>query len=230
MKRKYSYQKTADFFSQEENFDVLFFGSSHTIDGIFPMELWKDYGIVSYNLGNYSERIATTYYNMLLALEQSNPQLIVIDACFIENMEKIREDKKEHLYNMLDSYPISYTKYIAIKDLFNNENVLDNEINFLFNFSLYHSRWNELTEEDFRLEKNKEKGAETMINVSVPNKTSNFNDINVYNKKETVNMEYLRKIINYCQENEIEILITYLPYPATDEDIGASKYVQKNMR
>ena len=227
MKRKYSYQKTADFFSQEENFDVLFFGSSHTIDGIFPMELWKDYGIVSYNLGNYSERIATTYYNMLLALEQSNPQLIVIDACFIENMEKIREDKKEHLYNMLDSYPISYTKYIAIKDLFNNENVLDNEINFLFNFSLYHSRWNELTEEDFRLEKNKEKGAETMINVSVPNKTSNFNDINVYNKKETVNMEYLRKIINYCQENEIEILITYLPYPATDEDIGASKYVQK---
>ena len=227
MKRKYSYQKTADFFSQEENFDVLFFGSSHTIDGIFPMELWKDYGIVSYNLGNYSERIATTYYNMLLALEQSKPQLIVIDACFIENMDKIREDKKEHLYNMLDSYPISYTKYIAIKDLFNNENVLDNEINFLFNFSLYHSRWNELTEEDFILEKNKEKGAETMINVSVPNKTSNFNDINVYNKKETVNMEYLRKIINYCQENEIEILITYLPYPATDEDIGASKYVQK---
>lgn len=225
-KRKYSYEKTADFFNQDENFDVLFFGSSHTIDGIFPMELWNDYGIVSYNLGNYSERIVTTYYNMLLALKYTEPKLVVIDACLASSTEKIRNDKKEHLYNMLDSYPISYTKYEAIKDLFNNENVLDNEINFLFNFSLYHSRWNELTKEDFINDNNKAKGAETMISISTPNEMSNFNNVNTYSGKETINMEYLRKIITYCQENEIEVLITYLPYPATDEDIGVSKYVQ----
>src|SRR5699024_5750378 len=124
-----------------------------------------------------------------------------------------------HLYNMLDSYPISYTKYEAIKDLFNNENVLDNEINFLFNFSLYHSRWNELTKEDFIISKDYEKGAESRIAVSTPNQVSNFEKVPVYDEEETVNMEYLRKVIEYCQKNNIEILITYLPYPATDTNI-----------
>lgn len=190
------------------------------------MELWNDYGIVSYNLGNYSERIVTTYYNMLLALKYTEPKLVVIDACLASSTEKIRNDKKEHLYNMLDSYPISYTKYEAIKDLFNNENVLDNEINFLFNFSLYHSRWNELTKEDFINDNNKAKGAETMISISTPNEMSNFNNVNTYSGKETINMQYLRKIIEYCKENKIEVVITYLPYPAVDKDIGISKYVQ----
>jgi len=79
-KRKDSYVKTADFFSQEENFDVLFFGSSHMTNGIFPMELWKNYGIISYNLGNHSEKIKVTYNNILLALEYTNPKLIVLDT------------------------------------------------------------------------------------------------------------------------------------------------------
>ena len=45
--RKDSDEKYAGFFSEEENFDVLFFGTSHVINGVYPMELWNDYGIVS---------------------------------------------------------------------------------------------------------------------------------------------------------------------------------------
>ena len=35
-KRKFAYQKATDFFSQEENFDILFFGSSHMFCTIYP--------------------------------------------------------------------------------------------------------------------------------------------------------------------------------------------------
>ena len=88
-KRKYAYEKTADFFSQEENFDVLFFGSSHMMNGVFPMQLWNDYGIVAYNMGNPSESISTTYYNMLLSQEHTNSELIVIDGWSTIFNEKI---------------------------------------------------------------------------------------------------------------------------------------------
>ena len=38
------------FYSEKEDFDVLFFGSSRVLDGVAPMQLWKDYGIRSYNM------------------------------------------------------------------------------------------------------------------------------------------------------------------------------------
>ena len=49
MESKASEIKYADFFDQDEDFDVLFMGTSHAVLGVFPMELWNDYGIISYN-------------------------------------------------------------------------------------------------------------------------------------------------------------------------------------
>lgn len=223
-KRKYSYEKTADFFSQEENFDVLFFGSSHMLNAVFPTQLWNDYGIVSYNMGNHSETITISYYSMLLSLKETKPQLVVVDAYAAVNKQK--ESTDSYLHTSLDIYPMSYTKYLAIKDIFSGKDELNNCFEYLFNFSLYHSRWNELTKEDFVISKDYEKGAESRIAVSTPNQVSNFEKVPVYDEEETVNMEYLRKVIEYCQKNNIEILITYLPYPATDTNIAISKYVK----
>ena len=47
--RKSSDFKYRPFFEQEEDFDIIFLGTSHVINGIFPMELWNDYGFFSYN-------------------------------------------------------------------------------------------------------------------------------------------------------------------------------------
>ena len=50
--------------------------------------------------------------------------------------------------------------------------MLDNSFEFLLNFSMYHKRWSELTEEDFKNMNQYEKGAESRINVEKPNKTT----------------------------------------------------------
>lgn len=71
-KRKHAYQKTADFFSQEENFDVLFLGSSHMHRSVFPMQLWNEYGIISYNMGSDSATLAISYHNLLLACKRKS--------------------------------------------------------------------------------------------------------------------------------------------------------------
>ena len=86
-KRKPLYKKMADFFKQEEDFDVLFFGSSHVKDGIFPMELWNSYGIISYNMAKAGEVLPVSYYNIRLALKYHKPKLIVIDAFEVHSNE-----------------------------------------------------------------------------------------------------------------------------------------------
>ena len=220
-KRKYAYQKTADFFAQEEEFNVMFFGSSHMLNSIFPMKLWNNYGIVSYNLGTKSESLAITYYNIQLALKYTKPKVIVVDTFITTDDDKIRGNS-ELSHDSLDAYPMSYIKYLAIEDLFPNDRA-----EYLFDFSLYHSRWDELIKEDFVQVSKKEKGAETRTSVVLPNKINNFSDVDIYKENENVNMQYLRKIIEYCKEKDIEILLTYFPYPAEKRDIGISKYVQK---
>lgn len=225
--RKAQYGRTQEFFNQEENFDVLFLGSSHTMVGVFPMDLWNDYGIISYNLGMGAESIATSYYKLLLSLEYTKPKLVVIDAFFANKYEKIEYSLKEHIHNSLDVYPLSYTKYIAIKDLFSEHNIKDSLVEYLFDFSIYHSRWKELNKNDFMINYSSGiiKGAAQKIDIFDRKSVNRFDLIKTYNGKETVSMEYLRKIIEYCQQNKIEILVTNIPYKATDSQISISKYV-----
>lgn len=216
-----------DFFMQSENFDVLFFGSSHVLYSIFPMQLWNDYGIVSYNMAQESSTLAVSYYNLILACKETKPKLIVIDSYRIMLEDKIYyKNFANSMHNTFDSYKLSYEKYTAIKDLCGKENLLDNIIEFLFDFSIYHTRWNEITKDDFKPKELYEKGAQMQTCITKPIQMSNFDDVEAYKSKEQINVQYLRKIIEYCKNNNIEVLVTYNPYPASDEDIAASKYVQ----
>lgn len=226
LKRKESYEKTADFFAQKEDFDVLFFGSSHTMNAILPMELWNDYGIISYNNGVPGERMATTYYNLLLSNKETNPKLVVVDTFVVYSDEKI-SPKSEQVHKMLDVYPLSFTKYLAVKDLFDGKDILNKEFEYLFNFSMYNTRWNQLKENDFKCINEYEKGANSRAAIAKPNNLIDFEKVEMYSKEETVSMQYLRKIIEYCKENNIEILLTYLPFPAEELQISTSKYVNK---
>lgn len=194
---------------------------------VYPMQLWKEYGIISYNIGQTSATPAISYHNLLLATKETKPKLIVLDSYLITKDYKIMPDNfKNSMHNTFDPYPISYQKYLAVKDLCENRNKTNNMIEVLFNFSTYHTRWNGLTEEDFKYENNYEKGASARINVSVPQAIIDFEKIDTYIGKETENMKYLRRIIEYCKENDVEILVTYNPYPASAEEIAASKYVK----
>ena len=225
-KRKKAYRDKNDFFNQEENFDVLFFGSSYMGDSVNPMELWNNYGIISYNMWNSAERVAATYYNILLALKQTSPKLIVVDVSQIYTEEKIDYKLKEHMHNTFDPYPISYTKYRAIKDLYSEYDTREMLFEFLFNFSIYHARWDELSKGDFYNEKSYTKGSQILANINIPKELFDYDLIDVYSKEENVNMQYLRKIIEYCKENQIEILLTFMPQIDRKIKVEVSKYAQ----
>lgn len=224
MERKESDLKYTSFFKQEADFDVLFLGTSHVINGIFPMELWNDYGIVSYNFGGHGSRLATSYWVMENVFDYTSPQLIVVDCYMLSATDKIVPD---FTHTQFDAFPLSKTKVNAVIDLLedeteeeeteagNNEEV--SQIELLWDYTIYHSRWSELEKEDFKLEFEKEKGAESRIAVRVPNEVTK---IPVENKmeKDTISVVYLEKIIKDCQNRGIDVLLVYLPIPAGEKE------------
>ena len=218
--RKTSYIKNADFYSYKEDYDVLFLGSSHMVMGISPMELWNDYGIVSYNLANYGQWLPVDYWVLRNALDYTKPKLVVLHVRAIDiNQNKFSPEHISQLHEVFDNMPLSKNKIEAVFDLLPEGKRME----YLFDFSIYHTRWNEIDESFFEKAKpSTEKGANL-------DNANNFEEATVEEIKppvlidkddmqldETTGKEYLRKIIELCQKQDIEILLTALPYSPSD--------------
>ena len=227
MERKASEEKYADFFEQKEDFDVLFMGTSHVINGVFPMRLWNEYGIVSYNFGGHDNRMPTTYWVMKNALEYTDPKVVVIDCAELSSEYKCSE-AFSCVHLSLDAFPLNVTKVRAVWDLLDDpiyEEAIANgtasqsdeprtKIGLLWDYSVYHSRWPEIGRSDFVPDITYEKGAESRIAVT----RGQMEKIPSDQKMEsgTTGDRYLRKMIEDCQDRGIEVLLTYLPFLAVE--------------
>ena len=201
---KYSYQKYYDFYEEEENIDVFFLGTSHVINAIHPMELWDDYGIVSYNLSNYSEVMSVNYWQLVNALEYTTPKVVVVDLFSLGWEAK---NISKHLHHFTDYMPIGKTKANIVIDLLPKEDRLE----YLFEISIYHSRWDQLSKTDFLPEPWCEKGAEMRLGITSLAEPQLI-EKNQYNYQDKGNREYLQKIINLCKEKDIHVLMVYIPF------------------
>ena len=211
VERKASNVKYTSFYEQKESFDVLFMGTSHMINAVFPMELWKEYGIVSYNFGGHGNKVATSYWQLVNALDYVKPKLIVFDCFKIAEPDKVSSLKSQcHL--SLDSIPLSINKARAVLDLFQNYSDL---IEYIFKFSVYHHRWNEIAKGDICMSVNFEKGAETRIGVATPNPIVSAPKTEMQEEEEESDgIHYLKKVVDVCKAKKISLLLIYVPFPA----------------
>ena len=137
---KTSEKKYRDFYESEDEYDVMFFGSSHMMNTILPMELYREYGITSYNMANSAEAIPTTYWIIKNALDHKIPKIIVVDTFISGWGNKVMPNMEAFLHNYFDTLPMSQNKKEAIKDLLGEESFEE----YFFDFSIYHSRWESL--------------------------------------------------------------------------------------
>lgn len=211
--RKESYIKNGEFLEEENDFDVLFFGTSHVYDGIYPMELWDQYGIFSYNLSSSGSTMGVAYWELINALDYTTPELVVIDGSRISSPDKAPKNTN-FVHVPFDHFPLSVNKIRAVYDLIDSEGRMD----YLWNFLVYHSRWNELTQEDFRAETAPDKGAELHLGAAIPSEKATL-ERSEKAASDTIGAEYLRKIIELCQQKNIHVLLIYLPFPASEAKV-----------
>lgn len=200
----------------DDVFDVLFFGTSHVINGVYPMELWDEYGIVSYNCAGHGNTLPASYYMLRNVLEDKRPSLVVIDVHLVWLEEKVREGRasvdQQHI--SFDWSPLSLQKWKMASDLFRDR---DTVAEFLFPLTIYHERWKELGQGDFEIPYNQGKGAEYRVRRCDPD-TFCLIGREEKNTGETQGVRYLRRMIEACKKEGIEVLLTAVPYPACREE------------
>lgn len=224
LERKESASKFTPFFEQKEDFDVLFIGNSHTVNGILPLELYDRYGVVSYNLGGYGNSMPLNYWVLKNALDYTTPRVVVVDIHNVGETYMLSGTSGDE-HKALDAFPLTRTKYNAIEDLmsdpelFNDEGdaYVDLKWEFYFPIGKYHSRWNKLTRNDFAPQANQEMGAESFSEVVVPEDYWLI-DENQASEEYGCGYEYLRRIITDCQALGCGVVLTHLPYPCDEHN------------
>ncbi len=208
----YAYSKKKEFMEDSHRYEVLFFGNSHMANAVHPMELWHDQGIVSYNLAAFGLPIPTSYWIMKNALEDASPELVVIDCNKLSFTEKT--GSAGMLHGEMDAMPLNANKIWMICDLMEDPK---DRVEFIWNFAAYHDRWWDLDRADFEKDINIQKGAEIAIDVVTPDEMA-LRPVADAADMETVGVTYLRRMIEECQDRDIDVLLTYLPFPASEED------------
>lgn len=219
---KGSCEKLEPFFERAEQIDVLFFGDSHAYSGIYPMELWEDYGIASYNLANYDLTIPLSYWVMRSALLSCTPKVVVLDVNQIWEQEKLCASSG-NVHTGLDGFPLSRIKLEAISDLMDDPFLIDENghlyrdlrSEFIFPFIKYHARWNSLTAQDLKPHYNRELGGERNVYVAVPEA---YEITAATADEQGFGFIYLRRFIEHCQDQGIRVLLTNLPYPCPNNN------------
>lgn len=211
MRREDSDLKYSAFYAETQPIDVYFLGTSHVIDGIYPMELWLDYGIVSYNLGNSAETMEATYWTLRLALQKNKPKVAVVDVGYVDRAQSISANLPlSHTY--LDSVPLSVEKLRAIWSLFPE----GSRAEFVFPLAVHHTRWEEFLD---GVQKTTDcvpcmRGAELHTGRIA---AESFQRTLERDETDTPGKQALRRIIELCRDEGIEVELIGLPYPAEAE-------------
>lgn len=212
LENKDSLAKYTDFYQSDRKYDVVFLGTSHVYFSVLPLEIWKKYGISSYNWGYNSCTTAETYYLLKEITKYQRPKLVVLDLYGLMEYDKQanRKHKETNFVDQhiqFDSLPLSLNKIQAVEDIFDD---YDKRYEFIWNFITYHHRWNTLTQQDFQPKKNIEKGASPEFRIYRTSPT--HERILDANQLDSVCYNYLQLILEYCDKNEIPVLAIYIPY------------------
>ncbi len=211
LERKDAYVKYEAFFREENDFDVLFFGSSNMQLMVNPLQLWNEHGITSYNFGNTSERLPVTYWTIKNALEYTNPKVVVIEVSQYGETLKYKDMYSVHL--AWDRFPLSMTKIKAVYDTLSPS---DPRYELLFDFIIYHDRWSELTAEDFLGNFSKLRGYTVNREYIVYERPEYEYRIDSA-APETEGVRYLEKTVEELQAAGIQVVFVHSPEVNSEE-------------
>lgn len=197
-----------------DSLDVVLIGSSHMLNGVFPLALWSDYGIVSNNLAQHGQSIPISYYMVQEAIRTQHPSWIVLDTYMLYYPELIYEgDGNSH--KSIDNLAWAAPKLSAIFDLFSGSERWD----YLLPLTFFHSRWKELSAADLARPDTLGKGCEYRL-VVTPYPPEEQAGADARQPLSPVALDYLDRIVTLCREEGVELVLVCTPFLATPEQQG----------
>lgn len=136
---------------EKDSLEVAFYGSSVIAAAIDPFQLYEEYGISAYNMGVMSQPMIGTYFWFKETLKTQDLKLAVIEIKSGGRSTEKSEEKARKSYDYMKwginkiQYALEYKDYHRKADGANNVNLWS----YLFPLNLYHTRWSELTYDDY---------------------------------------------------------------------------------
>ena len=130
----------------KDSIDVLFLGTSNAVNSFSPMQLYEEQGIVSYNSGTAGQPAMHSYYFLEEAFDRQSPSFVIWDVEALFNDQKVDSQWRY----TLDTTRFSLRKIWLAKAY--AEIVEGGDVwSALFPIMKYHTRWDQLTKEDFKI-------------------------------------------------------------------------------
>lgn len=206
---------SADYYSYEEGtFDVILVGPSLMKNGVQPVELWDEYGISAYNLACGNQSLACSYYLLKDAISRDHPELVVLEVTYAEEPGLVRSDNFVHY--ITDRMPLNdQYRYEMIEALIPQEKRME----FYLPFYSFHSRWKELTSEDFERGNYQDDTLGAVLYSGTVSKSAElFQRYDVDSTLQDVPRQYLQQIIDLCKGNGTELLFLSCPVSSANGD------------
>ena len=208
------------FQQKEDTFDVVFLGPSTTLYGVYPMELWNDFGIMSYNLATPGQPVLGSYYLIKEIIAHDHPALIVLDAGRVST--RTVNAQLNYLHDMTDNMPLLSENRLAIINSLARE---EDRLELYVPLELYHNRWDSLTEDDWKpYYKRITYGAGVIGYQS--GEIAQYEDHAVDSTAGITHTreDELRMIIDLCKEEDVELLLVRLPICGVYQGISQYNY------
>ncbi len=211
--------------------DVLFIGDCEVYSNFSPITLWKEYGITSVIRGTPQQLIWQSYYMLEDTLRYETPKVVVYNVFSM----KYSEPQSEAFNRLsLDGMRWSSVKVNAIKASM-KEDEDETFMSYVFPILRFHSRWNELTDEDFTYLFNREKLSHNGYVMRVDSKpvTTLPDPIPLADYTYAdIDWQYLDKIRDCCKEHGITLVLikspSCQPYWFEEWDKQIADYADKN--
>lgn len=197
--------------AEEVGHDVLFIGDCEIYESFVPAILWEEYGISSYLRGSAQQLAWHSYYLLEDTLRYETPRVVVFNVLALMYGEPQKE-----AYNrmVLDGMEWSRVKVNAIRASMTEE---EDFLTYLFPFFRFHSRWDELTAEDFTYafrEKPTVSDSGYLMQTGVtPADPANEPEPSplVYADLPATAMDYLNRMEALCRDKGMELILIKAP-------------------
>ena len=202
----------AEYYQEEKDHDVIFIGDCEVYENFSPAVLWEEYGINSYIRGSAQQLIWQSYYLLEDTLRYEKPKVVIFNVLSMQYNEPQRE-----AYNRmtLEGMRWSVSKVNAIRaSMTADENFLD----YVFPLLRYHSRWSEVSAEDFEgmfdTPKVSHNGYYMRVDVKPAENVPEGRILADYRFGDNA-YDYLDRITKLCKENGITLILVKAPslYP-----------------
>ncbi|MCH5257497.1 MAG: hypothetical protein J1D87_09395 [Lachnospiraceae bacterium] len=198
----------------KNSIDVVFMGSSHIHCDVNTAMLWEDYGIAAYDYSAAEQPLWITYYYLKEICKYQSPKLVVLD------LYSPAEFKEDYQYDFL------LDNLLGVKFSFNKLQMLyascepEHYFDYFPNFATYHNRYPKSEDLEYLFKSKKDRASfkgYTPYFIECPQTEPEL----VEDKSGGITIkseQYLQKIIEFTQKNDIELYLIVSPYITKSED------------